>query len=254
MIRSIGSVLCGAIASILLTGGAAAQVPASADIEEAYGPGTQAMVIPPVAFTPGSSGYQFSNPTGDPITPLVDGEQRWFAPVSLPSGANVLELDVFVRDDDPTWDINVYAKGTAFPVSGAGTCGSAVFSGGVSTGISGQGIVKLTTPWGSPLKGRGLCNSVDSYLSYMIEVDMLTTSHAFSGARIVWSRSVSPPPVTATFNDVPTSHPFFPFIEALVASGITAGCGSGNYCPDNALTRGQMAVFLAKALGLHWPE
>jgi hypothetical protein len=24
------------------------------------------------------------------------------------------------------------------------------------------------------------------------------------------------------------------------------------YCPDNPVTRGQMAVFLATALGLHW--
>jgi hypothetical protein len=64
---------------------------------------------------------------------------------------------------------------------------------------------------------------------------------------------VSPAPQFADFNDVPTTHPFFQFIEALYASGITAGCGGGNYCPDSPLTRGQMAVFLAKALGLQWP-
>lgn len=57
----------------------------------------------------------------------------------------------------------------------------------------------------------------------------------------------------ASFGDVPTGHPFFQFVEALADSGITAGCGSGNYCPDLPLTRGQMAVFLSKALGLHWP-
>jgi hypothetical protein len=56
----------------------------------------------------------------------------------------------------------------------------------------------------------------------------------------------------ASFGDVPTNHPFFPFVEALVASGITAGSGGGNYCPDAPLTRGQMAVFLAIALGLHF--
>ena len=67
---------------------------------------------------------------------------------------------------------------------------------------------------------------------------------------VVEAFPVSPSPVQATFNDVPTNHPFFQFIEALAASGITAGCGSGNYCPDNPVTRGQMAVFLAKALGL----
>ena len=56
----------------------------------------------------------------------------------------------------------------------------------------------------------------------------------------------------ATFSDVPTSHPFFQFIEALVASGITSGCGGGSFCPDAPLTRGQMAVFLSRGLGLHF--
>ena len=78
-------------------------------------------------------------------------------------------------------------------------------------------------------------------------------SPAFGWVEIWWKRVVSPAPATASFNDVPTSHPFFQFIEALKASGITGGCGGGNYCPDNPLTRGQMAVFLSKALGLHWP-
>jgi hypothetical protein len=66
------------------------------------------------------------------------------------------------------------------------------------------------------------------------------------------TRPVSPAPGTATFNDVPTTHPFFQFIEALHASGITGGCQASPplYCPDNPVTRGQMAVFLAKALGL----
>lgn len=71
----------------------------------------------------------------------------------------------------------------------------------------------------------------------------------------VWYRlQVSPDPATATFGDVPVGHVFHRFIEALAASGITAGCGSGNFCPDAALTRGQMAVFLSIALGLHFPN
>ena len=75
----------------------------------------------------------------------------------------------------------------------------------------------------------------------------------FQKLRVNWHRQVSPAPSTATFGDVPTSHPFFQFVEALVKAGVTAGCGGGNYCPDAPLTRGQMAVFLAKALGLQWP-
>ena len=75
---------------------------------------------------------------------------------------------------------------------------------------------------------------------------------ALGGVRITWHRQVSPPPATATFPDVPTNHPFFQYVEALNAAGITAGYGNGNFGVNDPITRGQMAVFLAKALGLHW--
>ncbi len=75
----------------------------------------------------------------------------------------------------------------------------------------------------------------------------------FAGLVIGYQLQVSPAPATATFNDVPTSYFGFQYIEALAASGITGGCGGGNYCPDSPVTRRQMAIFLAKALGLQWP-
>ncbi len=58
-----------------------------------------------------------------------------------------------------------------------------------------------------------------------------------------------PPPCTGTvFPDVPcTGGAFDPWIEELSALGITGGCGGGLYCPDNTVTRQQMAVFLLKA-------
>jgi hypothetical protein len=36
----------------------------------------------------------------------------------------------------------------------------------------------------------------------------------------------------------------------VVAEGITAGCGDGNYCPESAVTRAQMAVFLVRTFNL----
>ena len=36
------------------------------------------------------------------------------------------------------------------------------------------------------------------------------------------------------------------WIEDLAGRGITGGCGNGNYCPDSAVTRAQMAPFLLK--------
>jgi streptogramin lyase len=57
-----------------------------------------------------------------------------------------------------------------------------------------------------------------------------------------------PPPATGmVFADVPASNPFAPWIEQLAGFSITGGCGSGNYCPNNPVTRAQMAVFLLKA-------
>jgi hypothetical protein len=92
---------------------------------------------------------------------------------------------------------------------------------------------------------------------FLLDVEVapgLDAPQYFGFAEIWWRRSVSSPPVTPTFGDVPNGHPFYQFVEALSASAITGGCGNGNYCPDSPLTRGQMAAFLAKALGLHWPE
>jgi hypothetical protein len=71
---------------------------------------------------------------------------------------------------------------------------------------------------------------------------------------LTWRRDVSPAPTTATYPDVPTTHRYFKFIEALAASGVTAGCGEGLYCPDEPITRGEIAVFLASALSLYWPN
>jgi hypothetical protein len=92
--------------------------------------------------------------------------------------------------------------------------------------------------------------------AFILDVEQAPSSvFQYLGYVEVWWRLVvSDPPATPTFGDVPTSHPFYQFVEALAASGVTGGCGNGNYCPEAPLTRGQMAAFLAKALGLHWPN
>jgi hypothetical protein len=46
------------------------------------------------------------------------------------------------------------------------------------------------------------------------------------------------------FSDVPTGASYHDDVEALVAAGITTGCGGGEYCPTDSVTRGQMAQFL----------
>jgi hypothetical protein len=62
----------------------------------------------------------------------------------------------------------------------------------------------------------------------------------------------TPPAVGAGtgFGDVPADYWAAAFIKQLVTDGITAGCGSGNYCPEQSVTRAQMAVFLVKTFSL----
>lgn len=49
------------------------------------------------------------------------------------------------------------------------------------------------------------------------------------------------------FSDVHCSDPDWGYIQSIYTNGITAGCGGGQYCPNTALTRAQMAVFLLLA-------
>lgn len=61
----------------------------------------------------------------------------------------------------------------------------------------------------------------------------------------------APPVARGTmFGDVSASYWAAAWIEQLVTEGITAGCGSGNYCPTLFVTRDQMAVFLVRAFDL----
>ena len=53
--------------------------------------------------------------------------------------------------------------------------------------------------------------------------------------------------VGGSFPDVASSSLFYPAIETVLHNGVTAGCGGGNYCPADSVTRQQMAVFLLKA-------
>ncbi len=60
--------------------------------------------------------------------------------------------------------------------------------------------------------------------------------------------------VPNVFEDVPDDHWAIAYINRLYNAGITTGCSASplNYCPDDPVTRAQMAVFLMKSL--HYPN
>jgi hypothetical protein len=71
--------------------------------------------------------------------------------------------------------------------------------------------------------------------------------------RAIGNYAPTPNP-TGMFEDVPAG-PFKPFIEEFYNDGITVGCSQTplNYCPQNYVTRGEMAVFIVRAFGIPLP-
>jgi S-layer homology domain len=161
---------------------------------------------------------------------------------TLPSGALVTGADFHVCDTDGVGDITLLLLSTDALGQNLQQLNSASTSGT-------PGCAAVFVPLDPPYE----IQNATGQLLLDIVLHATNTSETFAGATVHYKLQVSPAPGSATFADVPTNHPFFQYIEAFAASGITGGCGSGNYCPDNPLTRGQMAVFLAKALGLQFP-
>lgn len=52
-----------------------------------------------------------------------------------------------------------------------------------------------------------------------------------------------------SFPDVALNNPFYDEIGRLSARSVTLGCGNGNFCPNDPVTREQMAAFIMRALG-----
>ncbi|MGE5703991.1 MAG: S-layer homology domain-containing protein [Clostridia bacterium] len=61
---------------------------------------------------------------------------------------------------------------------------------------------------------------------------------------------VTQPPAMATFSDVPNNHYAFAYIEAAAKAGLISGMGGGTFGTGGALSRQDMAVLFARALGM----
>lgn len=162
----------------------------------------------------------------------------------LPAGASIVALEL--EACDTTSAEEAIASLVVCPHRGLHACTTAE---SVGTGeLQSPGCDGFFVPVDPPVTVDNLVNT------YLVEVWLGDSGSAtrFLSVLVSYRLQVSPKPATATFGDVSTGYWAFQHIEALAASGITAGCGGGDFCPESPLTRAQMAVFLAKALGLHW--
>ncbi len=220
---------------------------------DAFGGDYQTLVIPAAAFTPqGELSYGYA---GQGYIYRTGGIYNTFwAPVMLPAGAFITLSALYMYDDNATEDITLTWGTYSFPVSDDPyyhLITSATKD--TSTGYTYMFFLPNTIiRYYADMDGDGS----DEATAYRITVKLPATNSSlrFGGVELNWKRMVSPAPATATFNDVPVGHWAFQFVEALAASGITAGCGGDNFCPDDTVTRAQMAVYLSAALGLHYPN
>jgi hypothetical protein len=164
----------------------------------------------------------------------------------LPSGTLIDHIELDACDEDGSADVAATLFDCVDDQSGPGTCTVM------------QSVATDGTPGCAFVPGNSLGANVDNLNhDYFIQVGVPPDNYvsALRAVRVYYRLQVSAPPTTATFNDVPTSDPAFQFIEAFTAAGITAGCSTSPplFCPDATVTRRQMAVFFAKALGLNYP-
>jgi hypothetical protein len=172
---------------------------------------------------------------------------QWvMAPLHLPAGALIASVELEGCLDTTAGSL----QWILYQVGEGGIAMNIVPMGDTGTNQSGCGYWSVTV-----FPGWGTVDNLDyHYVAGVKNTGDGSGLVRFAAVRVYYQLQVSPGPATATFIDVPTSSPYFKFVEAVSAAGIVAGCGKSQYCPNNPVTRGQMAVFLASALGMHFPN
>jgi hypothetical protein len=170
----------------------------------------------------------------------------WWAQVKLPAGAIVDGVELDACDYSATGDIQFGMLQAPQANASDGANVPPVGTTGVAYAL-GCRLFTVVPP--APL-------TIDNFHYHywlFLNFGEQTSALRVAGFEIYYHLQVSPAPGVATFTDVPTGYWAFQYIEALKASGITQGVTPTTYEPESPVTRAQMAVFLAKALGLHWP-
>jgi hypothetical protein len=193
--------------------------------------------LPAASFSPRGTGtYTYSS--GGYIY-RTSGTGYYWATVTLPDGAFLHGARLYFYDDSAS-DISLWF----YRYYGDSTDDSEQIAFAETAGTPGYANMVMDID-------HTINNLSGAYviLLYLPNEDNTTR---FKGVRLFYQLQVSPAPVSATFSDVPIGHWAHQYVEALSASGITEGYDDGTFRPGQPVLRGQMAAFLAKALGLHW--
>jgi hypothetical protein len=216
---------------------------------DAYG--TSALTLVTVAATDCPPIYGTTATTGvDGWVYPASGPGYFDCPLNLPAGARPLRLDILAHDASDIAKVLGFFAYCPVQAPGLQCYG---YSLAQTTGTSPAPFDgKITTDFTAY---NETVNKTGRLYFVRVLLDSTASDVQFRQVDVYYRLQISDPAsVTPTFGDVPASHPYYKAIEALAASGITGGCGGGNFCPGNPVTRGEIAVFFARALGLHFPN
>ena len=198
----------------------------------------------PMDSTMSYSDLNFSSSVFSRYPTNANGSGIFVAVPQLPSGALVSGVEFDWCDTSAATDLQFDVLSSGYTGQSIDVLASATSDGSLGCAFT---IATLASPF--------TVNNDGTQLVLKATAPTHDGTTSISGAVVRYVLQVSPAPGTPSFNDVPTGDEGYQYIEALVASGITGGCGTSppTYCPDSPVTRRQMAIFIAKALGLQWP-
>jgi hypothetical protein len=259
-IRRLASLAFVAVGALSLSALAAAQTlvigPSSSSTPpslapKTYGTGVTSYIdVGEWEFSPINTATHYDDLGADSANALrfaTSASNAFFAPLHLPSGAVLQSVELDACDSNTSGSHVIGFAGHCDHITGLCTL--------LGTPITTtSATINPCKSYVQDLSGLGyVVDNTGDRLLLQVATQGGDSTTAFAGMKVGYKLQVSPAPATPDFGDVPVSHQFFQYIEALAKSGITGGCGGGNYCPDLPVTRGQMAVFIAKALGLQFP-
>jgi immune inhibitor A len=163
---------------------------------------------------------------------------------------------------NPTYTAPVNVSGADVPVTltVTATCsGPPALSGNASTVLTVHSVVFVDVPWSYWAR-----TYIEAIYNAGVTAGCVASPPLFCPSGIVTRgqmaifliRGMVETPCTTYhgyFTDVPESHPWWSWIERIYELNITAGCAGTpgvdlQYCPNQNVTRGQMAIFLIRAM------
>lgn len=174
-------------------------------------------------------------------------DSRAVGQLQVPHGVRLNLFRAWMYDVVAAQDMTVSLQSACLPDFG-GAIPTVTALGSVgTTGTS--GVQSASTFAGDSIADNQSC-TYQVVVQFGSSINTCTTNNlGFYKLRMQWYRQVPPAPGVASFTDVPVGSQFYSEVQALVGSGVTAGCTASQYCPSQAVTRLQMAAFLARALG-----